>query len=162
MATLNINDFDNNVSRLYKGYFQIYDSSNTYKYMQLTDLVEKIDANVVKHYGTTGIKKLVSIGYDAEYTITIKNTADLYDTDATPTDAKSISYFIDKIMDNEIPEIEFEGVEVTNAATNKYIRDRFKGGITGTELVRDSGTGVYLRKLTIEITDKVKVQRTAT
>ena len=148
------------VSRIYKGYFQIYDGTTAYKYDQPIEMKETIGSNYVTHYSTSGKKKLASIGHNSQYTITVHNTADLYDTSVTPTVTRSISYFIDKIIDNAIPDIEFEGVEETEATTNKFIRNRFKGGVVGVDRSRDNSTGTYTTTMVIEITEKVKVQRT--
>ena len=150
-----------NVARIFKGYFQIYVSSTAYAYQHLVEMREETNANYAVHYSTSGQKKLASVGHDSKYTIRLDDTAELYDTAATPTDTKSISYFVDKILDNSIPEIEFEGVEESDAAANKFIRSRFKGGVVGTNKTRNTTTGTYERELIIKITEKVRVQRMA-
>ena len=154
------NQWDN-VARIYKGYFQIYVGSTPYKYDQPVEMAETVNAIFSTHYSTSGKKKLASTGFDAQYAITVDSTADLYDTASTPTDVKSISYFISKIIDNELPAIEFEGVEVTDASSNKYIKSRFKGYVVGYIHQRNTTTGTYEDALVIEITERIKVQRTS-
>ena len=150
-----------NVSRIYKGFFQIYIGNTPYKFLQPVSMEESVKATYAAHYSTDGKKKLASTGYDSTYTITVDNTAELYDTAATPADKKTISYFIDRIFDNEIPIVDFEGVEESDAATNKFIRNRFKGGIVDVSRNRNESTGTYEATLVIDITEKTKVQRTS-
>lgn len=149
-----------NRARIYKGFFQIIVGQNCYKYFQPVEMSETISASLSKHYDTEGGKKLESVGNDSVFRIKVTDTADLYDTRAEPNQTHTLSYFIDKIIDNEIPQIEFEGVLVTEAQSDEYIRRRFRGGVISTEHQRNTDTGVYETTLVIEITEKTIVQRT--
>jgi len=145
------------IGQIYKGYFQIYDGTTPYQYDGIVELAERINATYGVLYSTRGKKRVIPTGNDSIFTITVNDTASLYDNANPPTDAKSMSYFIDKILSNvELPEIEFEGYNQTESSSDPYIRDRFKGTVVGTEKVRNNSTGVYERMLVIEITESIK------
>ena len=166
MVDEDINKWDN-ISRIYKGYFQIIVGLNKFKLLHPVSMQERVRANYATHYSTSGKKKLASTGYDASYTIALDNTVDFYDHATTPTLKYTISYFIDKIFKNETPEIEFEGVEETDstetgAGKGKFIVNRFKGVVVSVDRGRETSQGTYQATLHIDILEKVKVERATT
>ena len=82
-TTIASNVFDN-VSRLFKGYFILYDESGTddegHVFNQIVDLSASANQLTSPHYGTFGKKKLAAIGYESVYTVRVDDTADLYPT----------------------------------------------------------------------------------
>ena len=171
MVVDDINDWSD-ISRIYKGYFQIIVGTTRYKLLHPVSMQERVRANYATHYSTSGKKKLASTGYDASYTIALDNTVDLYATNSeitasTITNAtkKTISYFIDKIFKNETPEIEFEGVEETDSADTtkgKFIVNQFRGVVVSVDRGRETSQGTYQATLHIDILEKVKVERATT
>ena len=148
------------VSKIYKGKFRIYDGNTPYDYDSIISLEEKINANYAIHYSTGGKKKVISTGNNSQYTITVNNTASLYDTENPPKKAYTISHFVSKILDNQdLPKIVFEGIETTDGTAKPTITSKFTGVIVGTELSRNPSTGVYERTLLIEIESLEKLQR---
>ena len=149
------------VARIYKGYFQIYDGNTPYVYQQPIEMHEEVNVNASPHYDTNGKKKLAAAGFDSKYTVRVVETADLYDDSTNPTDTKTVSYFIDKMFENVLPDVEFEGVSKSDASSNNVLRRRFKGSIIGTSLERNASTGVLEREIMMEMTEVSAYRRSS-
>ena len=167
------NKFDN-VARIFKGYFILYDSASTkkgYVFNRIVDLTATASQLTSPHYGTFGSKKLAVVGFESEYTVLVDDTADLYPTTDfvgagtdTPGDKDkvSVSYFLDKLTDNELVPATFATVQETDASSDKYVINEFEGFITGAGHTRNTGTGTWEREFTFEVINILKSTREGT
>ena len=167
------NKFDN-VGRLFTGYFTISDGTVDYSFEQLVELSVGTTQITAPHYGTFGRKKLATVGYESTATVRVDDTADLYPTNdimtGTPNakDKVSISYFLDRATKNVLVPAIFSTTERFDAdpaggtATDIYIVHSYTGFITGSELVRNRGTGTYERVMDFDIIEVTKTRREAT
>lgn len=155
-------DWNENADRgtLFKGYFQIFDGATPYRFKQLVDVTVVVTADSEKHYSDDGVKYKDSIGNSSSFSFTTTKTADLFDTAATPTDVKTISYFIDQIHQNTIPEARFQGINVTEALTNDTVTLDFQAFVEDIEEFRNPSTGVYKIRVSGEIKTFNSSQRT--
>ena len=172
-TTVQANVFDD-VSRLFKGYFILYedqsDDSDGYVFNQIVELSASANQLTSPHYGTFGKKKLAAIGYESVYTVRVDDTADLYPTDdfvedgaaAPDADKISVSYFLDKLTDNELIPARFATVqEADGPDANRFIIHEFEGFITGSAPARNTGTGTWEREYEFEVIDIIKSIREA-
>jgi len=117
------------------------------------------------HFNDEGVKNIDWAGYDHTFQLTIKLTADMFDTVDPPTDETTLSYWIDQNMppNNNPIQIVFIATATTDAVSNRFIRQKFTlvphtfGPVTWS---RNSGTN----EMTIigEIISIDFIQRTAT
>ena len=161
------------VSRIFKGYFILYEGTASdakgHVFNRIVDLTATASQLTSPHYGTFGSKKLAVVGFESEYTVLIDDTADLYPTDnivgnTSPdaTEQVSVSYFLDKLTDNELVPARFATVQETKSIdTEKYIVNEFNGFVTGAGHTRNTGTGTWEREFTFEVIDVVKSHRIA-
>lgn len=79
------------------------------------------------HFDDAGVKTIDWAGYDHQFQLTIKLTADMFDTIDTPTLTTSISYWIDQNMppNNNPIQIVFIATATTDASSNRFIRQKF-------------------------------------
>ena len=132
------------ISRTYKGYFTIIDSSVRFRYKLLQDVTISTLADIEKIYNDTGAKVILSIGDSSTFTLTTKKSADLWDTTAATTTNKvrTIGFYQNKIInDRVIPEATFEGVSETDASSNRFIVVTFDAFILSIDDTRNSTTG---------------------
>ena len=142
-----------NLSQVFKGVFIIFDGPTEFQYDELQTMTRSYTPAVEKHFSASGVKKVVKSGDDSTAQIVVKSTVDLHDTVDPPTDTKTISYFKDQMFnDNNMPEFTFEGIEESDAASNKFIHNKFDGVITDISEARNAGAGTYETTITIEIT----------
>ena len=165
-----VNKFEN-VSRIFKGYFILYDNASTkkgYVFNRIVDLTSTASQLTASHYGSFGDKKLAVIGYESEYTVRVDDTADLYPTDdigsssLSGKDLVSVSYFLDKMTSNELVPATFATVQETDATGDKYIVNEFEGFVTGAGHTRNTSTGTWEREFTLEVINVIKSNREGT
>ena len=167
-TTIASNVFDD-VSRLFKGYFILYDEGTTaadddkgHVFNQIVELSASANQLTSPHYGTFGSKKLAAIGYDSTYTVRVDDTADLYPTTALATlgvgttaakatERVTVSYFLKKLTENELVPARFATVQETDAADNEFIIHEFEGFITGSAPARNTSTGTWEREFEFEV-----------
>ena len=171
------NVFDD-VSRLFKGYFILYDEGsdaddstddNGHVFNQIVELSASSNQLTSPHYGTFGAKKLAAIGYESVYTVRVDDTADLYPTGyvigkAAPTaeERVSVSYFLDKLTKNELIPARFATVQETDADTDGFVIHEFEGFITGSAPARNTGTGTWEREFEFEVINVLVSKRQST
>ena len=155
-------DWNQNADRatLFKGFFQIFDGATPFRFKQLVDVAVVTSADSEKHYRDDGLKFKDSIGNSSSFSFTIDKTADLFDTATPPTDTKTISFFIDQIHNNIIPEARFQGINVTEASVNPTVTYDFVGFVEDIEDVRTPTTGVYKVQISGEIKTFTSSERT--
>ncbi len=160
MATFNV---VGDLAQTFKGVFAIFDGATPFHYDQLQELVVSYSVVPEKHYSASGKKKVTKAGDDSNAQITVKSTSTLHDTASTPTDVKTISYWKYQMMTlNILPVFTFEGISEADAASNKYIHNKFDGVITDITEARNRGSGTYEAIITVEITSHTTDQRNAT
>ena len=127
----------------FKGHVEVLEGSTWYKYDQMLSWSVLTRADSEKHYSTNGNKKKTSIGDSSTYQLTIKRTADMYDTADPPTQQRMISFFKNKIygIPRSIPQITLTGVSESNAASNKFIVDQFTATVEEIDELREEGKG---------------------
>lgn len=137
---------DANVGLTYKGYFTIYDGATPFRYKSLITVTVITAADSEKYYDDDGKKRKKSLGDSSSFELTVKKSADLVPVGLPPytgADLKTISNFQEDIMNGRIiPSATFEGVQETEAATNKFMVARFTGFVENIDDVRDPSTGV--------------------
>ena len=152
-----------NIALTYKGFFQVYDGATPFRFKKLQEVTIIVSADSEKHYSDDGIKNLDSIGDSSTFTFRTKKTADLFDTADPPTDTKTISYFMDQIMNERVlPISRFEGVQQTEAPSNAFVHVDFTGFVTDIEDTRNATTGAPEVVITGEIRVSTLAQRSAT
>lgn len=143
MANLNWNQATD-IAQKFKGYFRITDGVNTYRYKELQTLEIFTVSDIEKHYSDTGIKTLESNGDSSTFTMTTKKTADLWDTTSasTTTQSRSIGYLQNAIINERIvPLLEFEGIDESEASSNKFIHQKFTAYVLNIRSSRETGLG---------------------
>ena len=173
------NVFDD-VSRLFKGYFILYDEGadnapdggddKGYVFNQIVDLSASANQLTSPHYGTFGKKKLAAIGYESVYTVRVDDTADLYPTsdivgNTTPdaADRVTVSYFLKKLTENELVPARFATVQETDTDDDeKFIIHEFEGFITSSAPARNTSTGTWEREYEFDVIDIIKSVRVQT
>lgn len=154
---------DADVGLTFKGYFQIYDGATPYRYKELQDMSVHTASDSEKYYSDDGKKRKKSLGDSSNFQIRIKKSADLYATGNPPYsggDLKTISYFMNSIInDRVVPEAVFEGVQQTEAASNKFIVVKITCFIETIEDTRNPGTGVPEVVISGEIKTLTTVKR---
>lgn len=159
MAATNVNEWDEGIAKIFDGYFLIKVSSTWYRYKRLTALNGSNGIGVSDHYGDDGKLELAPVSLNSTYSVTIEETARLFESTTTPSDIKSLSYIISQMFKMKLTPIEFEAVEETDASANQYIHNSFRGYITDTGHSRNTGAGTYERTLTIRVTELVEIIR---
>ena len=156
-----------NRGKTFRGFVQFEDpgSADTLRFKERQVLQIGYSFTRETHYNDEGIKNIDWAGYNHDFNLTIKLTADMFDTVDPPTDTTTISYWIDQNMppNNNPIQIVFIATATTDAASNRFIRQKFTlvphtfGPITWN---RASGTN----EITIrgEILSIDFIQRTAT
>lgn len=150
------------ISRTYKGYFTITDGINKYRYKELQEITISTISDFEKFYSDDGVKALLSIGDSSTFSLRVKKTADLWDTVSatTTTQVRTIGFYQERIInDRLVPEAEFEGVNETDAASNKFIVTTFNAFITNIEDTRNPSTGVPEVVISGEIKSLTKSER---
>jgi len=141
------------IKQVFKGVFIIFDGATEFQYDELQELVTAFTAGIEKHFSAGGKKKVVISGDDSTATITVKSTADLHDTVFPATDTKTISFFKHQMMTlRKLPLFTFEGIEESDAASNKFVHSKFDGNIIDITETRGRGAGTYETVITVEIT----------
>jgi hypothetical protein len=137
---------DQDVGLTYKGYFAIFDGATAYKYMELIEALVTTAADSEKYYDVEGGKRKKSLGDSSNFEIRVKKSADLVAAGTPPysgSDLKTISNFQEDIMNNRIiPTATFEGVQETEAASNKWMVANFTAFVENIEDTRNPSTGV--------------------
>ena len=137
---------DANLGLTYKGYFSIYDGATPYKYVSLIECTVSVAADSEKYYEVDGTKRKKSLGDSSNFSIRVKKSADLVAAGTPPYsggDLKTISSFQQDIMNNRIiPSATFEGVQQTEAASNKWMVANFTAFVETIEDTRNPSTGV--------------------
>lgn len=153
MAEINFNQASD-IAKKFKGFFRITDGSNTYQYKELQTVTITTVADTEKHYSDDGTKSLNSIGDSSTFSLTTKLTADLFDTAsaATTTQIRTIGFYQQKIInDRVIPLATFEGVNETEATSNKFIHVIFTAFVLNVQQSRVQSDGTYNVTITGEI-----------
>ena len=147
------------IAHIRRGYFALVDGSTVYRYDQPVSIEFSARARPVVHYSTFGDKTALNTGNDNSVSVTVKETADLYDTtnsiDAAQNgvSTRSISYFIRKIDENiDLPEIICEYVTKSAGSPAKNLITRFSGHVTGVGRGRSEGLGVNTIALSVLVT----------
>ncbi|MEM3136732.1 MAG: hypothetical protein QXW37_08455 [Candidatus Nitrosotenuis sp.] len=154
---------DADVGLTWKGFFQIYDGATPYRFKELVDVTVRTAADTEKTYSDDGKKRKRSIGDSSTYQFRIKKSADLWSTAFPSTDAKTIGYFQNQIINNRvIPKAQFEGVQETEAASNKFVRVKFTATVEDIEDSRSPTTGAPEVVISGEILTLDQSQRTST
>jgi len=133
-----------NIAQKFKGFFRITDGANTYRYKELQTMEIITAADIEKHYSDTGIKTLESLGDSSTFRISTKKTADLWDTTSalTTADVRTIGFLQNAIInDRIIPLLEFEGINETEAAANRFIHQLFTAYVLNIRGSRDPAAG---------------------
>ena len=155
-------NLDADVALTFKGFFQIYVGATPFRFRELIEAIIITAADTEKYYDDKGNKRKKSIGDSSTFQITVKKTADLYDTTSPAVDTKTISFFQEQMVnDRIIPIGEFEGVQETEASVNAFIRTRFKAFVENIEDTRNPTTGAPEVVISGEIQTIVKSQRVA-
>ena len=147
------------IAHVWNGYFLIKVDTTWYRYKKLTALNGSNSVGVSDHYGDDGDLELGVVSLNSNYTVTLEETADLFESVATPTDIKSLSYIIGQMFKMKLTPIEFDAVDVSESSSDEYIHNAYKGFVTDTGHARNTGSGVYERTLTIRVTKLVEVRR---
>ena len=160
----NVNEWAN-IAHTWRGYFLIKVASTWYRYKRLTTMNGSHSQGQSDHYGDDGNLQLAPVSLNSTYNITVDETADLFESVATPVDIKSMSYIIGQLFKMKIVPVEFNAVEVAEAAPaptdNKYIHNHFKGAVSDVGHSRNTGSGTFERTITIRVTEVVEVIRNA-
>ena len=132
-----------NLIENFKGHIEIFDTATWYKYDEILSWSVLTRADSEKHYSTNGDKKKTSIGDSSTYELRIKRTAELYDTNPTPTQIRTISSFKAKIYGKPrtLQTITLRGVSESNAASDKFIVDEFTATVEDIDELREEGKG---------------------
>ena len=154
------------IAQKWKGFFRITDGSDTYRYKELATLEIFTSADFEKHYSDTGVKTLESTGDSSTFTLTTKKTADLWDTTtaSSTTLERTIGFLQNAIInDRVIPLLEFEGIDETEAALNRFIHQKFTAYVLNIRSSnRDPGTGADFVEFSGEIRTIDESNRQAT
>jgi len=164
LANLDFNEATD-IAKKFKGFFRITDSSNTYRYKQLQTVTITTVADFEKHYSDTGIKSLNSIGDSSTFSLTTKLTATLFDTASASatTQVRTIGFYQQQIInDRTIPLATFEGVNETEASSNKFIHVKFIAYILNIQQSRVQSDGTYNVTITGEIKTLTESNRQTT
>ncbi len=146
----------------FKGFFQIYDGATPFRFKSLIEASIIVAADAEKYYSDSGAKVKASLGDSSSYQIRVKKSADLFSTVSPSVDVKTINYFQEQIINQRvIPKARFEGVQETQAASNKFIRVDFNAFVENIEDTRNPGTGVPEVVISGEILNLIRSQRTA-
>lgn len=143
MANLIWNEASN-IAQKFKGFFRVTDGGDTYRYKELQTLEIITAADIEKHYSDTGIKTLESLGDSSTFRILTKKTADLWDTTSalSTTKVRTIGFLQNAIInDRVIPLLTFEGINETEAASNKFIHQKFTAYVLNIRGSRDPAAG---------------------
>lgn len=164
---MTVTDFNTigNIARTYKGYFTITDGANKFRYKHLQEVTISTISDFEKFYSDDGVKALLSIGDSSTFSVRVKKTADLWDSNSasTTTQVRTIGFYQEKIInDRLVPEAEFEGVNETDAASNKFIVTTFNAFITSIEDTRNPSTGAPEVVISGEIKSLTKSERDST
>ena len=165
MANLDWNEAVD-VAQKFKGFFRVTDGGDTYRYKELATLEIFTAADFEKHYSDTGIKTLESTGDSSTFTLTTKKTADLWDTVSalTTTQTRTIGFLQNAIInDRVIPLLTFEGIDETEASTNRFIHQLFTAYVLNIRSSdRDPGTGADFVEFSGEIRTITESNRQST
>lgn len=150
----------------YKGFFTINDGISDFQFKLLQTVTITTTVDTEKFYSDTGIKAMKAIGDSSTFEITVKKSADLWATGAPPyvgANSKTISAFQTDIINNRVvPQLTFEGIQETEAATNEFIHVRFTAFVIGIEDTRNAATGAPEVVISGEIKTIVTTNRQAT
>ena len=146
MVVNNFNE-DSDVGLTYQGFFTITDTddSEKYRYKSLIEASIITNADFEKYYSDAGAKRMKSLGDSSTFSIRTKKSADLWSVNSltTTTESRTIGYYQNKIYNERvIPLLEFEGVQLTDAASNAYIVQAFTAFVLNIEDTRNPQTGV--------------------
>ena len=142
------------IAKKFKGFFRITDGANTYRYKELQTVTITTVADTEKHYSDDGIKNMESIGDSSTFSLTTKLTADLFDTTSASStiQVRTIGFVQEKIInDRIIPLATFEGINETEATSNKFIHVKFTAYILNIQQSRVQSDGSYNVTITGEI-----------
>ncbi len=157
MAFTNFNQAVN-IAKKFKGYFLVTDNESgeavEYRYKELQTVTITTVADTEKHYSDDGIKNLESIGDSSTFSLTTKMTADLWDivSAATTNNERQIGFYQNAILtDRTIPLITFEGINETEATSNKFVHVKFTAYVLNIQQSRDPSSGADNITITGEI-----------
>jgi len=151
------------IALTYKGFFQIYDGATPFRFKKLQEVTIQISADSEKHYSDDGFKNMDSVGDSSTFQFRTKKTADLFDTADPPVDVKTISFFMDQIINQRVlPLGRFEGVQETEAPSNAFVHIDFTAFVTDIEDTRNAATGAPEIVVSGEIRVMTLAQRDAT
>ena len=155
------------VGLLFKGFWQIYEGATPFRYKLLQEVTVTTNIDTEKFYSDVGTKLMKSIGDSSTFSFRIKKSADLWATGAPPYtgagEPQTISAFqTDMINNRVVPQIDFEGVQETEASSNEFIHVRFTGFVLTIEDTRNPTTGAPEVVITGEIKTIVTTNRQAT
>lgn len=157
---------EDDIGLTFKGYFTINDGTSDYEYRLLQEAVITTASDNEKFYSATGTKLKKATGDSSNYRIRVKKTADLWATGSGPytgTASKTISAFQTAIInDRTVPELTFEGVQETEAASNEFVHVRFVGFVENIEDTRNPNTGAPEVVISGEIKSLTTSNRQAT
>ena len=171
--TLTKTNLFSKVSRIYKGYLTLYDSTaaadtdldeDGVVFDRIAELQHGVEQTNAATYGTFGDKKLATVGYDGDCSVRVAETADLYPTTNADTTPKfNVSYFLNKLTNLELIPARFSGVaETDGTGTEKYIVTVYRGFVIGTRVERNNTLGIYERVFDFDIiTVETSIRRTA-
>jgi len=146
----------------FNGFFQIFDGATPFRFKELQEVTIIVAADTEKHYSDDGTKSMTSLGDSSTFSMTTKKTADLWDTASPSTDTKTVSFFQEQIINNRvIPLATFEGVQETEASSNKFIRVEFTAFVLNIEDTRLPNTGVPAVVISGELRTIIQSQRTS-
>jgi hypothetical protein len=153
------------IGLIFKGLFRINDGIGDFEYDLLQEATITTTSDNEKFYSATGTKLKKAIGDSSTWEIRIKKTADLWATGSPPytgAASKTISAFQTDIINNRVvPELTFEGVQETEAASNEFVHVRFVGFIENIEDTRNPATGAPEVVMSGEIKSLTNSHRTA-
>lgn len=154
------------IGLVYKGFFQIYEGATPFRFKLLQEAIITTTLDTEKFYADDGTKLKKAIGDSSTFEIRIKKSADLWATGSPPytgANVKTISAFQTDIINNRVtPQIDFEGIQETEASTNEFVHVRFTAFVENIEDTRNAATGAPEVVISGEIKTIVTTNRQAT
>lgn len=153
------------ISRTLKGYFSIIsDEGYKYRYKLLQEITISTISDFEKFYSDSGEKILLSTGDSSTFSFRVKKTADLWDgyDVGSSINVYTIGNLQNKIINERVvPEVQFEGVYETDAASSRFIIIIFNGFITSIDDIRNPSLGATEIVISGEIKNITKSKREA-
>ncbi len=152
-------NLDTQLAHTFKGVLEII-AGTSYTFVELQELELLWGVETEKHYTHTGKKKIVINGDNSRFRFVVKETADMYATEASnppaPSGAEQLtaSYILDQMITKRIlPELNFDAIEETEAGSPNFVHNQFKAVIDTAPKRRLSDSGVYELEFEGEITE---------